>query len=797
MRSSVQLYDVPCRGKWAGALFFACLTFLWIFPVEGGCSKELQALLKQNQCQLHARIAAYEGASMKASRTAPLDTADDATSVAFQDARWQCRTRTESVADRPDAVDLYIDFRLVEGQAKQTAVNVELAFAGWSVDNYVLLPGSAYNGNRFRAVRMSYPPYPVDPQFHKVDLPITVTDIPRLNTDRGESIIEQQTGNLSTPAMGFQSPRTKRGFWLLTQQRNRFGNLGMSVKENDDRSEAVYQVGSPCVRKMLFKDFAMAPSLDRAADWKTGDEISLRLRLYFFAAPTVQDLFDRFFAIRKDVVIAGELPNVLPWSAAFEIITPAMNRDKWDSEGYYRGPVSPYELGWNAGGINTYALLFAGDALTRSRALASLDFDFRNSQASSGLFYGVWHKGKWYSDDPVNASALLLRRNMHLIRRDADLLYFFLKQFLLLKARGTPEAVPAAWEQAVHRQADALVALWNRYGQFGQWVDVETGEIVVGGTTCGALMPAALALAGQYFNEPKYVEVAKAAGEFYFQRDVRAGVTTGGPGDVLQSPDYESAFHMLESFVVLYETTAGRKWLARAEDMARQCASWVVSYDYVFPPKSTLAKLDIKTTGCCWASAQNKVPVPGLCTMSGDCLLKLFRATGNSAYLDLLRDIAHAPAQCLSREDRPVPLVQNGQLMGNLPSGWMNWSVQMGDRFVADEGEFYYGWSYCTISQMLIWCEVPGLYIQPDAGIACALDHIKAKVVARNGGELKVELSNPTKFAARVRVVAETSADALAPLGWNALLNRPVIALAPGETKTFAFRGARAPEEVR
>jgi len=87
--------------------------------------------------------------------------------------------------------------------------------------------------------------------------------------------------------------------------------------------------------------------------------------------------------------------------------------------------------------------------------------------------------------------------------------------------------------------------------------------------------------------------------------------------------------------------------------------------------------------------------------MSGDGLLKLFRATGNRAYLELIRDIAHAPPQCLSREDRPMPAVRKGKPPKNLP------------------------------------------------------------------------------------------------LGWNALLNRPTIVLAPGETKTFVFTGDETPREIR
>ena len=233
--------------------------------------------------------------------------------------------------------------------------------------------------------------------------------------------------------------------------------------------------------------------------------------------------------------------------------------------------------------------------------------------------------------------------------------------------------------------------------------------------------------------------------------------------------------------------------------MAKQCSTWVVSYDYVFPPQSTFAKLDIKTTGCCWATVQNKCAVPGLCTMSGDCLLKLFRATENRAYLELIRDIAHELPQCLSREDRPLPLVIHGRPPYNSAPGSMHERVQMGDwqaGFI-DVGEVNCEGYWCEINGLLTWCEVPGLYVQPDTGIVCALDNINARVMDRSGSVLKVKLLNPTKFTARVRVLSESSVDARRPLEWNSLLNRPVVVLTPGETKTYAFEGTNVPTEIR
>ena len=79
-----------------------------------------------------------------------------------------------------------------------------------------------------------------------------------------------------------------------------------------------------------------------------------------------------------------------------------------------------------------------------------------------------------------------------------------------------------------------------------------------------------------------------------------------------------------------------------------------MSYDFAFPAKSTMGKLDALTTGTVWANEQNKHSAPGICTLSGDGLLKLYRGSGGVCVLNLLRDIAHAIPQFLSRADRPI-----------------------------------------------------------------------------------------------------------------------------------------------
>jgi len=221
-------------------------------------------------------------------------------------------------------------------------------------------------------------------------------------------------------------------------------------------------------------------------------------------------------------------------------------------------------------------------------------------------------------------------------------------------------------------------------------------------------------------------------------------------------------------------------WLSRSEEMAKQYATWVVSYDYEFPGSSTFGRLGIQTTGSVIANVQNKHSAPGICTMSGSALFRLYRATGNLFYLELLRDTAHNLTQYLSRADQPIRACHSQIQAGNLsagkaaPPGWMNERVNMSD-WEGDEniGEIFYGPCWSEVSLMLTYVEVPGVYVQPDTGFVFAMDHVNARLLKRDSEEVEIELMNPTWFDASVRVFVENSVECGQALGLNPLWSRP------------------------
>jgi hypothetical protein len=324
----------------------------------------LNAWFQRNHCTLAAHVCHYNANRREASETVVFPPGKTQARIHIQQATWQIDYELQSVKDRPDAMDLRLHFRVVDGSAKQSGVSLDLEFGDWSARNYVLLPGAVYNGNRFRVQRTPYPPL-INVAGRRPDLPITINDLPRLNISAGGSRLEEFTGDLATPAVGFYSPGQQRGFWLLTDQRTRLGNMGLTVEESPDRSKGTVRVTAPLVREMRPTINGLIPSSDRGATWNAGDEITIRTRLYSFPAPRLQTLFDRFVEIRKDLTGPTTPRHMVPLSQIGQILEDKQNRENWNEAwGFYSlGAREPgesmnsiWQLGWVGGWVDARSL---------------------------------------------------------------------------------------------------------------------------------------------------------------------------------------------------------------------------------------------------------------------------------------------------------------------------------------------------------------------------------------------------------------------------------------------------------
>lgn len=743
----------------------------WIIPALGwlisGCTAgiETESFLSTLDGEVLPYVYQYAGNKLKESYPFSEETVqiDEATG-------WRLNSEQHLSGHDDSTLELTCRFRLEKGRMADTGVGVEFEFEDWDTSNQVFAPAAVYNGNRFRSLDIPYPPYIYDKEEKGLDMPVTVTQVPRLSVQPIPSRIEMLTSNCATPMLGFYSPTRQKGFILLTTPDTGLGTSGFIIRENPEERTASFIVTAPGVREKKYVMTNLVESSDCAADWKEGDSVSLRIKAYNFDSPSLDVFFDKLFEVRKALSGKNEYIHRMPFSETASVILAHHDRTKWLDDGRYKyicnrpdsdSPYGHVQTGWSGMPVYAFPQAIQPTRQRVNRIVSSLNM-LRRAQGKSGLFYGMFKKGELFGD---NFNEMSERRSIAMVRRTGLVLYQTIQVEELLEKHGLGAQINSEWDSMLRKAADGLVTLWNRYGQFGQFVDVETGEMDINNSTAGAINIAALALASQKYDEPRYLEVAEAAGNLYYERDLLKGYTGGGPAEILQCPDSESAAELAESFTVLYETTGKKEWLDKARFAAAMFSSWVVSYDYKFPEKSDLGRINAKAAGSVWASVQNEHSAPGIYILSGDFLLKLYRATGDERYADLLKDIAHNVVQYVTTPSNPLG---RGSATGSV-SERVNLSDWEGVEGIGSvlAGDSNMAWETVALLSVL---QNPGIYVQTDADKLLVLDHVNARVLERSDKGVLLEIENPTDYPAEVSVFAETKAEALKPLGCNACI---------------------------
>ena len=494
-----------------------------------------------------------------------------------------------------------------------------------------------------------------------------------------------------------------------------------------------------------------------------------------FPCEAVPALLARLFAVRKSLTGARAETPPIAMSTAFAVHEARANARWHEATGLFAigdasTPYTTWQNGWCGGLGSTWPLLVGGSAASRERALRTIAFRAGRGTGAVGVLprrlrRQALVRRRLPHGAPLAGHAERGHRRWHLVRRTADTLFYLLEQIAWRERTGagqrrrrSPPASTPRWTKAARRAADALSGLWERHRQFGQVVDVETGELIVGGSAAAGLVPAALVRAADQFKEPRYRDVAVDAGRAFFDRFVSDGLTCGGPGDALQCPDSESAAALVESFMSLYEATGDRTWVERARTAAHLLSTWVLSSD-----GDPCAAGGPRLTGAVIADAQNRAPGPGLVLLGGDALLRLGRATGDRALLELLRDIVRHVAVRTAQlskpacADAPAPSAAAARRAQVVPADGVLDAIAL-----------------------LTATRVPGVYVQVDKAFVFAFDAVDVRVKERMPGRLVLSLRNPTDADARVRIVAETAAEAERPLAPGAPLPEVSVAVPAG-----------------
>jgi hypothetical protein len=769
-----------------------------------GKQTDAASALKALDGKLTFQVWQYDGTKTVQKHEIPI-TSGKSGNLQIENSIWKCDI-TENQPEKDGSVRLSAKFRLEKGTLKSSGVAVNFDFAGWSTSNYVMIPAIVYNGNRFRTIFGGYMPvYPADMYYNK-NCPLTFSDDPRLALNAGEpSKIELTTSNGSTPALTFFSPTKKMGFIMLTEQRTRFGNSGMIVEENPDRTAASFSVTAPAVREKIPSFGGFFASGDSAVTWNQGDEVELHFLLYSFNVNDIPGFLEKFMVERKALTGENHPRNITPMSAILGFSAWQTDNYRWYEDKDYKlysldvvdnffGYRKVFQLGWVGGMMNTFPMLYLNQSPGRERAISTIDFVVDRMQGKSGYFYGFFCDGGVKTELKREIPKELIKDHpdvkVAMVRKNADALLWFIKQFMLMQEQGNKALIKPSWEKAAKNLAQAFVNTWKKNGELGQYVDPVNGEIVIFNSTAAAIVPGGLALASKYYNEPEFLKAAIDIGNYYYERDVvKLGLTSGHCGDISQDADSESAGGFLESMMAIYWATGDNSWLEKAKVVAALVSTWSLSYDYIFPPASDLGKLDVHAAGAYFASTQNKHAAPGICCASGDYLFKLYRATGERKYADLIRDIQHAHTEVVETPGRPtVSAGSRGAWEKNTKSNYYGCSmerIQISDAEGKDGvGILYKNTSnaWTELNGMFMAIELPGIYMNLDRNDIYVFDHVEVSEIQNDKSGIVLQIKNPTAFPAKVAIFAETSEAAGKPLSYMAFTKWPRLEIASGAT---------------
>lgn len=640
-------------------------------------------------------------------------------------------------------------------QKRHTSVSLGVRVKDWGKSNYVLMPGAVYNGNRFEHVDVKYPPFVPEKLRNPLGKRVQITDIPRLSDRENQSQIQLLSADMTCPMIGFYNEKEKTGYLLQSSHRTSWGYNGYFVRENLDTGIGELRICAPGVRENTYYRMTdtTVPSDDEGILFKEGDRVEIPFSFRWFSCKDVTGLFEAAFLHRYDWDNAEKTVAVVPFSQAFKAVSGRFETAYYDETEHFYGLGDRkghqfWQTGWVGGGMAGYPLLRKGNAQMKAHALETLNFMFEKLQNENGWLAPVYLNGEIHGDtlkfftgeEETEADKQIL-----LIRKNADALYFVVKQLIYLKEEGQQDELLI---NGARMLCDAFVKLWERNGQLGQFINMQTNEIVIGGSASGAIAAAALALADQLFGE--YLNTAEEIGAYYCTEYLEKGILNGGPGEILQCPDSESTFGMLESCVELYLASGKDKWKEYAVKAAHHAASWVMSYDFDFPKNSTNKHFGMQTVGTVFANAQNKHSAPGICTLSGDSLLKLYRITRNPAFLRLLSEISGGLMQFVQTQKRLIPTIMDKKPT----SGCVCERVQTSDWEGKDAvGEILAPTSvWPEVSALLTRVELPGIYVDSSENRMVVFDHLRAEL-AQDGAEICV--TNPTDYDAETEIRVE------------------------------------------
>jgi len=623
----------------------------------------------------------------------------------------------------------------------------EETVSGWTTNCWPFAPTVCYGGNRFRVVPQKYPPYLLE---SSPDMPVTISDVYRLSADGAPASIEWLAGDASAPLLGWFDPRAGRGVVILAEPFTAAGETGFAIEENPGKGTCTFRVSAPGVRSRMYRMCRFVPSDDPPSD--SSRHVPMKVVRFECCVSNVNEYLDFVFTRRKDIAGRYEPPRIEPFGWLCESVLRHCDAEKWySSDGVeyiadMAGSDSIFrhlQVGWCGAPHHSLPYVLAPNQERLRRVGRTFDA-LATMQGASGLFYAI-RKGKELFGDAHPAPDRYRTHTM--VRRQSVTVCAVLQQLAAMEHSGF--AVKPEWKEMCRRTADALVRIWRENGQFGHFLDAETGRIVTWNSTNGALAPAALLAAADAFGNPSYASVAMESAEFFRREHLARGYSGGGPSEALQCPDSESVAELAVSFERLWERTGDAKWLKAARDAVALYATWVNAWDYPLPRDSCEGRLGTHTTGAVWANLQNRHGAPGPFFWGHDVFLRIWRATDDERVFELMRDTVRGCGQYVHTPLHPlIPDGREGAVSERVNTG--DWEGRSGIGCRIPKGDSNLNWCSTVVMEMM---ENPGVYVllDGDRTEVRAIDRIEARWLGSS-----LELVNATAWDTTVSVLAET-----------------------------------------
>ena len=282
---------------------------------------------------------------------------------------------------------------------------------------------------------------------------------------------------------------------------------------------------------------------------------------------------------------------------------------------------SRYEIGWADQGAMT-ARLLAMDAFKKGDkeqlTLATRILDgYVSTQWENGLLYPFFSHN--FVEDPAKRT-LPDSCNMGWAMTE------LVRSYHLFKDNGIDKP---EYLEFSRKLADFAVDHYSPEFGFGKsWNEDGSMRATAGGA--GAFMIMGLTEVYKTIKDERYLETAKKAMDFYYERDLDNFVCTAGALDCL-CVDKETAYPFVRAGLDIYEATGDKLWLTRAEKAAYYFFSWMFWYDAIYPVDAEFTKYGYYTTGGTLISAEHSALDPWGALLVAD-LFKLWHLTGNEHF---------------------------------------------------------------------------------------------------------------------------------------------------------------------